>query len=68
MSVAIDWDMPAPGEWTTDDLDALGDVVSDRTLVLNVISGLNERFTHVDASEASKLTFLPSTVTSSCTL
>jgi Uma2 family endonuclease len=25
MSVAIDWDMPAPGEWTTDDLDALPD-------------------------------------------
>jgi Uma2 family endonuclease len=25
MSVAIDWDRPAPGEWTTDDLDALPD-------------------------------------------
>lgn len=30
-----------------DDLGALGEVVSDRTLVLNVIYGLNERFTHV---------------------
>jgi Uma2 family endonuclease len=25
MSVAIDWDTPAPGDWTTDDLDALPD-------------------------------------------
>ena len=25
MSVVTDWDMPAPGEWTTDDLDALPD-------------------------------------------
>jgi Uma2 family endonuclease len=25
MSVATDWDRPAPGEWTTDDLDALPD-------------------------------------------
>jgi hypothetical protein len=32
-----------------DDLGALKEVVSDRTLVLNVIRGLNERFTHVGA-------------------
>ncbi|XP_066316610.1 uncharacterized protein [Miscanthus floridulus] len=30
-----------------DDLMALGEVVTDRTLVLNVIRGLNERFSHV---------------------
>ncbi|XP_066334134.1 uncharacterized protein [Miscanthus floridulus] len=30
-----------------DDLTALGEVVTDRTLVLNVIRGLNERFSHV---------------------
>ena len=30
-----------------DDLTALGEVISDRTLVLNVIRGLNERFSHV---------------------
>jgi hypothetical protein len=33
----------------TDDLDALRVVVTDCTLVLNVICGLNERFTHVGA-------------------
>jgi hypothetical protein len=32
-----------------DDLSALREVVTDRTLVLNVIRGLNERFTHVGA-------------------
>jgi hypothetical protein len=32
-----------------DDLTALGKVVTDRTLVLNVLRGLNERFTHVGA-------------------
>jgi hypothetical protein len=32
-----------------DDLTALGEVVTDRTLVLNVLRGLNERFTHVSA-------------------
>jgi hypothetical protein len=32
-----------------DDLTALGEVVTDRTLVLNVLHGLNERFTHVGA-------------------
>jgi hypothetical protein len=32
-----------------DYLDTLGEVVSDRTLVLNVIHGLNERFTHDSA-------------------
>jgi hypothetical protein len=32
-----------------DDLTALGEVVTDRTLVLNVLHGLNERFTHIDA-------------------
>jgi hypothetical protein len=32
-----------------DDLTALGEVVTDRTLVLNVLRGLNERFTHVGA-------------------
>jgi hypothetical protein len=30
-----------------DDLTTLGEVVTDRTLVLNVLRGLNERFTHV---------------------
>jgi len=30
-----------------DDLTALGEVITDRTLVLNLIRGLNERFTHV---------------------
>ena len=30
-----------------DDLTALGEVITDRTLVLNVICGLNERFSHV---------------------
>jgi len=30
-----------------DDLGALGEIITDRTLVLNVIRGLNERFTHV---------------------
>jgi hypothetical protein len=30
-----------------DDFGALGEVASDRTLVLNAIRGLNERFTHV---------------------
>ncbi|XP_066375961.1 uncharacterized protein [Miscanthus floridulus] len=30
-----------------DDLTALGEVITDRTLVLNVIRGLNERFAHV---------------------
>jgi hypothetical protein len=33
----------------TDDLTALGEAVTDRTLVLNVLRGLNERFTHVGA-------------------
>jgi hypothetical protein len=33
----------------TDDLTALGEVVTDRTLVLNVLRGLNERFTHISA-------------------
>jgi uncharacterized membrane protein YgcG len=32
-----------------DDLTALGEVVTNRTLVLNVLRGLNERFTHVGA-------------------
>jgi hypothetical protein len=32
-----------------DDLTALGEVVTDRTLVLNVLRGLNEHFTHVGA-------------------
>jgi hypothetical protein len=32
-----------------DDLTALGEVVTDRTLVLNVLRGLNERFTHIGA-------------------
>jgi hypothetical protein len=32
-----------------DDLTALGEVITDRTLVLNVIRGLNERFTHIGA-------------------
>jgi hypothetical protein len=32
-----------------DDLTALGEVVTDRTLVLNVLHGLNEHFTHVGA-------------------
>jgi uncharacterized membrane protein YgcG len=32
-----------------DDLGALGEVVTDRMLVLNVIRDLNERFTHVGA-------------------
>jgi uncharacterized membrane protein YgcG len=32
-----------------DDLTALGEAVTDRTLVLNVLRGLNERFTHVGA-------------------
>jgi hypothetical protein len=32
-----------------DDLTTLGEVVTDRTLVLNVLCGLNERFTHVGA-------------------
>ena len=32
-----------------DDLTALGEVITDRTLVLNVIRGLNERFSHVGA-------------------
>jgi hypothetical protein len=30
-----------------DDLTALGEVITDHTLVLNVICGLNERFSHV---------------------
>jgi len=30
-----------------DDLTALSEVITDRTLVLNLICGLNERFTHV---------------------
>jgi hypothetical protein len=32
-----------------DDLTALGEVITDRTLVLNVIRGLNERFSNVGA-------------------
>jgi uncharacterized membrane protein YgcG len=32
-----------------DDLTALGEVVTDRTLILNVLRGLNERFTHIGA-------------------
>jgi uncharacterized membrane protein YgcG len=32
-----------------DDLTALGEVVTDRTLVFNVLRGLNESFTHVGA-------------------
>jgi uncharacterized membrane protein YgcG len=32
-----------------DDLTALGEVVTDRTLVLNVLRGLNECFTHIGA-------------------
>jgi hypothetical protein len=32
-----------------DDLTALGEVVTYRTLVLNVLRGLNERFTHIGA-------------------
>jgi hypothetical protein len=34
---------------TADDLTALGEAVTDRTLVLNVLRGLNERFTHIGA-------------------
>ncbi|XP_039787176.1 uncharacterized protein LOC120653514 [Panicum virgatum] len=30
-----------------DDLGALGEPITDRTLVLNVIRGLNERFSHI---------------------
>jgi hypothetical protein len=33
----------------TNDLTALGEVVTDRTLILNVLRGLNKRFTHVGA-------------------
>ena len=33
MSVATDWDVPAPGEWTTDDLDALPDDGRRRELI-----------------------------------
>ena len=32
-----------------DDLGALGEVISDRALVLNVICGLNDRYAHVGA-------------------
>ena len=32
-----------------DDLGALGEVITDRTLVLNVIRGLNDNFAHVGA-------------------
>jgi hypothetical protein len=32
-----------------DDLTALGEVITDRILVLNVLRGLNERFTHIGA-------------------
>jgi hypothetical protein len=32
-----------------DDLTALGEVVTDRTLVLNMLRALNERFTHIGA-------------------
>jgi hypothetical protein len=32
-----------------DDLTALGEVVTDRILILNVLRGLNERFTHIGA-------------------
>jgi hypothetical protein len=32
-----------------DDLTTLGEVVTDRTLVLNVLRGLNEHFTHIGA-------------------
>jgi hypothetical protein len=32
-----------------DDLTALGEVVTDRTLILNVLRGLNELFTHIGA-------------------
>jgi hypothetical protein len=32
-----------------DDLTALGEAVTDRTIVLNILRGLNERFTHVGA-------------------
>jgi hypothetical protein len=32
-----------------DDLTALGEVVTNRTLVLNVLRGLNKRFTHIGA-------------------
>jgi hypothetical protein len=31
------------------DLTALGEVITDRTLILNIIRGLNERFTNVGA-------------------
>ena len=31
------------------DLGALGEVISDRTLVLNMIHGLNDRYAHVGA-------------------
>jgi hypothetical protein len=30
-----------------DDLTALGEVITNRTLVLNIIRGLNERFSHI---------------------
>jgi hypothetical protein len=33
----------------SDDLTAVGEVVTDRTLILNVLHGLNECFTHIDA-------------------
>lgn len=32
-----------------DDLGALGEIITDRTLILNVIRGLNDRFSHVGA-------------------
>ena len=32
-----------------DDLGSLGEVISDQTLVLNVICGLNDRYAHVGA-------------------
>jgi hypothetical protein len=41
-----------------DDFGALGEVASDRTLVLNAIRGLNERFTHVVALHRRARPFL----------
>jgi uncharacterized membrane protein YgcG len=37
-----------------DDLTALGEVITDRTLVLNVVCGLNECFSHVGALRHSQ--------------
>ena len=38
MTAAVQWDMPAPGEWTTDDLDALPDDGRRRELIDGVVT------------------------------